>query len=393
MFNTYGTNSSDLKLRNTSAILLRLLHRRTASRASLAHDIGVSNATVTNIVSELAENGIIEESGVRHEGQVGRPQREIRLIPSARYALGIHFDVGTIRIGIVGLLGMVLDSKTFKHSRTDDWQSVFKRIHTVTEQLLSQFERDRIVGIGVAASGLVDTETGINLISPNLNWHEVPMRDYLQDNLELPVIVENNVRTMAMSEAMFGDGRDADVLAFIYGRIGVGAGFVVRGNLFRGANSGAGEIGHTMLHLRDNTDELHQLEDLVSEPAIVQYINAECKTSFEKMQDIVSAATDNQQIRQCLSDRAFYLGVSLANLVNVLNPERIILGGIFAEAEDYMLPTVKRVIHDYAFAHLGENIKILTSRFGKNVGIIGASALALDHWFYRPQQPIELGTG
>ena len=138
----------------------------------------------------------------------------------------------------------------------------------------SQVERDRILGVGVGASGLIDFQSGINVLAPNLNWRNVPLKDYLCAALNLPVVVDNNARVMALGESNFGAGRDVNSLVFVYGRIGVGAGLTFQGQVYRGSSMGAGEIGHTIMLLQGGEPcrcgNSGCLETLVSEVAILR---------------------------------------------------------------------------------------------------------------------------
>jgi len=396
-----GSNSSDIKSNNISAILLALLHRTNISRVHLAQLLGVSNATITNLVSELAEQGYIEEAGlVRVDGQVGRPQRALALVADIRYVVTVHIDVGTVYIGLSNILGHLVDTLSFEHSMDTSWDVVLNQIvQSVNDLLLrNPINREHIVGVGVAASGLVNVETGVNVYAPNLKWHDVPIGAYLQERLNFPVIVDNNVRAMAFGESMFGSARNINCLAFIYGRVGVGSGLVVNGQLYRGAGAGAGEIGHTlfMLNEGDNLPQPVTLEALISELAILreaktlmaqnpnhplaQHENLTLKAVFD------AARQGDSAMQQMLEKRAFYLGIALANIVNIFNPELIVLGGIYSMGHDIFLPTTQDVMRRYAFSNLGERVTICTTQFEQRAGMIGAAALALDRFFYRPQQ-------
>jgi len=399
-----GTNSSEIKAHNLSAILLTLLHNQNMSRVSLAQLIGVSTATITNLVAELVADGLIVEKGlVQTDGQpnVGRPQRALELVPNARFAIGIHIDVGMVYIALTNLEGYVLQSHQFEHNVDTPWQNVMDDIVVLVEATLSEarLTPEQIVGVGVAASGIVDAYSGINLIAPNLNWHNVPIGDYLQDKLNLPVVVENNVRAMALGEAYFGTDRNSTALAFIYARIGVGAGFIVNGNVYRGGGAGAGEIGHTTLILEsDDEKKLHTLESLIARPAILKAAaqiikeQPDCRLALQiqhqklTLEAIFKAAeAGDEAIITMLEERAFYAGIALANLTNIFNPEVIVLGGMFIHERNLLLPTIEQTLRQYSFAHLGNDVRLRITDFGDDAGIIGAAALALDRCFYRSQ--------
>jgi glucokinase len=210
---------------------------------------------------------------------------------------------------------------------------------------------------------------------------------------------------MALGEALFGAGKDAHALAFVYAHIGVGAGLVVGQRLYRGSAAGAGEIGHTTIV--PNGGELCRcgnrgcLETLVSEPAIIRlaeaqaaqdndgllaaHLRAEGKPIIERI--FAAARAGDSATLAMIEERACYMGIALANLVNVLNPDLIVLGGILARGQDLLLPTIEKVMRQRAFANLGAQVQIQTTGFGPQAGVIGAVALALDTFFYQQPDP------
>jgi glucokinase len=258
-----------------------------------------------------------------------------------------------------------------------------------------------VIGVGVGASGLVNPHTGVNLRAPNLGWQDVPLRDWLNQQVNRPIFVDNNVRAMVLGEALFGAGKDVRALAFVYARNGVGAGLVVDGQLYRGGAGGAGEIGHTTLIL-DGGDPCRCgntgcLETLVSEPVIVRLAEELARrdaTSIlaEHLQTgqgpiiervFAAARAGDGATLDMLQQRARYVGVALANLVNILNPELIVLGGMLEQGQDLLLPTIESTLRRRAFANLGERVRLFPTRFGRRAGVIGAAALALHAFFYQ----------
>lgn len=402
-----GSNSSDIKLHNISAILLTLLRQRRVSRVALAQTLGVSTATITNLVNELIQQGVLIETGlVRGDGPagVGRPQRALELVASARWSIGVHLDVGAVYTTLNNLRGQTIGARSFRHDINRPWQQVLDEIAASVEQVIqsSGVDRSRVVGVGVAASGLVDAARGINIYAPNLRWRDVPVGAVLSELLQLPVAVENNVRAMAFGEALLCTAPDIKALAFIYGRIGVGAGLVVNGQLYRGAAAGAGEIGHMIVLMQDGEQRIiHTLEDLVSEPAMLAAAAAICKQHPDSLMATMqtheplrldhvfeAARLGDSAARAMLEERGYYLGIALANLVDIFNPELIVLGGIFSRDPQIFLPVVERTMREQSFAGLGQQVRLRISRYGADAGVVGAAALALDRFFYRPQNPI-----
>ena len=391
-----GSNSSTVKSHNVRAILLALLRHEYISRVHLAKLTGLSTTTITNLITELLAQGVVVEEGAgrleRQKG-AGRPRRALRLVPEARYVLGVHIGVGQVRVAIADLRATPIKSLSFKHSLDNPPDTVLEGIAQLVEQVIAQSEVDQqdVIGVGIGTSGLVNPTRGVNVLAPNLNWREVPIRDWLTARLGLPVCMDNNVRSMALGEALFGAARDTRVLAFVYARIGVGAGFVVDGQLYRGSDAGAGEIGHVTIIPEGG--ELCRcgnhgcLETLISEPAILEL--AQRSSSLARNGEVTleavfeAARNGNEATRQMLEQRARYMGLALANLVNILNPELILLGGIFAQGQDLLIPTVEATVQERAFAHLGESVRIQPTSFGPNAGVIGGAALALTTYFYQ----------
>ncbi len=404
---TSGTSSSDMKSHNISAILRTLLYQDGISRVHLAQTLGISTATITNLVGELIQTGLVIEEGIiKTNGQtnVGRPQKALHIVTDARYVMGIHIDVGRVYLILANLFAQKIKSWQFDHALDAPPEQVLDRAVEVFRTTLPTLNLSQLIGVGVAASGLVDTSTGVNVIAPNLaGWHNVPIREYLMQRLNLPVAVDNNVRAMALAETLFGVGKQARAMAFIYARTGVGAGLVVNGELYRGAAAGAGEIGHTTI-LPDGGETCHCgntgcLETLISEPAILRLIDTlihehpDLKSQLPSGQlspldRVFILAQSRKIVREQLENRARYMGIAIANLVNIFNPELIVLGGIFRREKSLLLPVIEATVRQRAFARLGEQVRFKVTDFGDDAGMIGAAALALEAFFYRPQATI-----
>lgn len=407
-----GSNISVVKAHNLRAILLSLLDEGSLSRVGLAKKTGLSTTTVTNLIAELLTQGIVVEEGEEVSNgprRVGRPRTALRLVNSARYAVGVHIGVGRYRVAVTDLNACIQSERSEPFDLETPAEKVLDSIaQTVSDTIqTSGINRDRLIGLGVGASGLVNFHTGVNVLAPNLGWRDVPIGEYMDARLGMPVVVDNNVRTMALGEAFFGAGKGVNSLAFVYGRVGLGAGFVVGGQVFRGSSAGAGEIGHSVLIANGGEacrcGNTGCLETLVSEPGLVAEalelaqrqphspLATELALSGNQLsieQLFRLAREGNAPLRELISRRAYYLGMALANLVNILNPELIILGGMFAQGYDLMQPSVEETMRRMAFAGLGDKVRVRVTSFGHQAGTIGASALALTTFFY--QQPEEI---
>jgi predicted NBD/HSP70 family sugar kinase/biotin operon repressor len=406
-----GSNASLVKTHNLRAVLMNFLHCGEVSRSQLAEHTGLSSTTITNIIDGLLEQGIVVEEGLEtRQGQrgVGRPRTRLRLVPAARCAVGVHIGIGVLRVALTELNSEIVAGKIAQFDLADSPDSVLEQIAQLVEAVLvaGGIESARVLGVGVGASGLVDYRTGVNVLAPTLGWREIPVGARLARRLHLPVCVDNNVRAMALGEALFGPERSISSLAFVYGRVGVGAGFVVNGEIFRGSGAGAGEIGHTIV-LPDGGERCRCgrhgcLETLVSEPVILREAERIAHAAPDgllachlaapgdaKPIDRVFAAAraGDAPIRLLLEARARYLGIALANLVNVLNPELIVLGGMFCDGYDLIAPVAEATMRELAFAGLGDQVQLRPTQFRWRAGVIGAAALALYTFFYQQKEP------
>jgi predicted NBD/HSP70 family sugar kinase/biotin operon repressor len=391
-------NSLSVKKRNQRTLLLALLHNQPISRVRLARLTGLSTTTVTNLTAELVERGIVVETGTDlpaiTEG-AGRRPMALSLVPESVCVIGIHIGIRTIRVVLGNLYAQVIDKEYIPQEPGEPALVTVDRMAVAVKRLLEknglELQNERLIGVGVGASGLVAHETGINIWAPRLGWRDVPLQAELSTRLGMPVAVDNNVRCMALAESLYGTGQGSRALAFVYARVGVGAGLVVDGHIYRGADYGAGEIGHWTI-LPDGGDRCGCgntgcLETLISEPVIVDKGRQVAPEVVENAPDsigaIFQAARDGHEgLRHMLEERAHYAGIALANLINVLNPEMILVGGLLYQGYDVFQPVLERTMRQRAFADLGEKVVLRPATYGHVSGEVGALSLALDSFFF-----------
>jgi glucokinase-like ROK family protein len=405
-----GSNINRVKVHNMQAVLLSLLYHEPAYRVQIAELTSLSTTTITNIIDELiamglvAENGVMETTGRRG---AGRPRSALQLVKNARYAIAVQFGVEIYRIAVANLGAEILLSHTYTYSRNASPRAIFDEITRQIEKIIVEvnLERDRIIGIGVGATGLVNYLTGVSSASYNLGWGDIPIGDWLSEKLNLPIVVDNNVKAMAVGEAFFGAGRNASSLVFVYGRTGVGSGIVIENRLLRGADLGAGEIGHMiiMTHngLKCHCGQSGCLETLVSEPALIQQAEQAARVNPAgllalklnsgggRRSDLLfqAAREGDRDAIKIVEQAAYYLGIALANLVNLLNPQMIVLGGLYIQGQDLILPVASQTLQATAVAGLGKKVELKATSFGWQAGIVGAASLVLTNLFYlNPEQ-------
>ncbi len=402
-----GGNALTVKAHNLRTLMLALLRQQPIARVRLARETLLSTTTVTNLVAELIEQGIVYEAGADTQAArpgAGRPPVALRMRPESRCALGVHIGVRHVRMALLDLQANILD-----HERVEliPGENPAPAVDRMADGCTRLIERHRqagrpglVAGVGIGASGLVQSESGINVFAPNLDWHSVPLGDFFAARLPLPVVVDNNVRCMALAESLYGVGRNVRALAYVYARIGVGAGLVVDGEIYRGADYGAGEIGHWVMNPTGGEPcrcgNRGCLETFVSERVLLEraaQIDPELAHGrANPLAVLFEAARDGHlALVELLEDRAYYVGLALANLVNALNPQMIMLGGWLAEAFDLIEPVVESTMRRHAFGGIGDHVAILPGSFGSFSGVIGAGVLALESFVFTPG-PLPIST-
>ncbi|TDE00213.1 ROK family transcriptional regulator [Jiangella asiatica] len=398
-----------VRVHNRAALLRLLREVGPLPRIELADRSGLSATTVTKAIAELISEGVVAEiPRVRPAlSRVGRPSIDVALVAGARHVCGVQVGVGTVQLAICDLLANVVEDATVTFDPAADVHTVLGVIETALGDLLtgSGVPRESIIGIGIGAPGPVDAAQRRNLLSINLGWRDVPFSDHIERALGIPTVVDHNVRAMALAEARYGLGREADSLAFVYLRTGVGAGLVLGRQPYRGGTHGATEIGHLRIGAGDRPCSCGStgcLETVASEPALVERVRAtvnaqpagllasELAGGRSPLAALVAAGqAGDPAAGEIIESTAGHLATGLANLINLLNPELIVVGGFFCDAGDLLLEPLRRALRRQAFPVLRDAIRVELTTFGPKVGVVGAAAVALDRVFYRP--PVDAG--
>ena len=371
---------------NRNLVLTLIKAREPVSRADVARALGLSPATVTEIVKDLVSSRLVIE-GAAGPSAGGRPPILLSLRHDAGFVVGVKI---TERRVIAALTDLDANPRA-RHDESFAGRSPESVVAAVERSVraLSRAARvpaGRLVGVGVGLAGIIDGLAGVCRYSPFFKWRDVPLRDALADRLDLPIYVDNDVNTLAIAEQWFGAGRGIDHFLTVTTGRGVGLGIVLNGHLYRGANGGAGEFGHTVVDPagpRCACGKRGCLEALVAEPALLREYHARTGRTetaaglYERARQRERAATS------VLAAAGETFGLALANLVNVLNPSRIILSGEGAAAGEPLLAPLRRALQAHAFADLARAVELVVATAGDDEWARGAASLVLGE-VYRP---------
>jgi glucokinase len=261
----------------------------------------------------------------------------------------------------------------------------------------AQLKTSEFIGLGVAAAGILDTKKGIVTTSPNLpHWRNVQLRDILAEKLGVVTYIINDANAAALGEYRFGAGRGFDNMIYLTVSTGIGGGIIVDGELYSGADGCAGELGHMTIEVdgpQCHCGNFGCLEALASGWAVAREaktrINQGEKSSIIELVDgrlesitaetvAVAARRGDQLAANIVRDAANYLGVGLANLVNIFNPELIVIGGGLSKMGNMLLKPARKVLKERAFTLPARTVRLVRARLGSNAGIIGAAAYVFE---------------
>lgn len=395
-----GFDLNQVSEANRLKILSLIRDRARVSRTELSRLTGLSLPAVSRIVGLLLDQGYVREKGFG-ESSGGRKPMMLETIPEAGLVIGIDLGATRVLAAAADLHGRLLHVAEAQSSEAPVLDSLRAAIHEAIDRLTID-QRGRLLGIGVGTPGLIDSSSGVVITAANLGWKNVPLRDLLQKEFDVPVFVENDANVAALAEWSHGAGRGASHLVYLTVSRGLGAGIIINGQIYRGARGTAGEIGDTFLHeSRETPGTWLTLEDLCSGRALF----AQAKAALEggerstlrgafgqqseplNLTAILEAARHGDALAVSLVRRAAgYLGVGIANVVNSLDPQRVIVGGALAQAGDLVFGPIRETLDRLLSPVLRANIEVAPGTLGERAGVIGAFSLVLHHAFSPPLQ-------
>ena len=351
-----GTADQAWVRRKNRAIILEVFRtHKTLSRAKLAKETGLNPSTVSNIIGELIQENLIRETELAQSG-TGRPGILLELNPDGGCALGIEINVDYIEVMVTDFAANVLWHRK-KLSQPEIGQDVI--MTDVVDLALQaakfiQERNSRVLGVGVGVPGLVDVASGLLRLAPNLHWKDVPVRDLLAPHFDCPIYVENEANAAALGEFYFGAVRNVNDFIYLSAGVGLGSGIVMGGktlprHVWVCRRSRAHDIGCQWRTVRLRKTRL--LGDFVGPRAVEQHIQRSLALGATSIlqdkvkgginhivfDDVLQAAKKGDQTAMdALGKVAFYLGIGIANLVNLFDVEVIVLGGALNNASSFL---------------------------------------------------------
>lgn len=372
-------NRDLIKTMNRTLLLNIIRRERFITRKQLTDTSGLSVGAVSQIVNELLNQGwLLEQDDDADTG--GRPRSIVRLNPAAGYALGLKLMEKRVVAAVTDFETVVRYYRDYSFDFDDNPISLSRILASVIEIALAEarVSRSQLLGVGIGLAGVIHAQTGVVRHSPFFGWRDVPLAKLVRERVELPVYVENDVNTLTITEQLFGAGYNrSNFIVVTVGR-GIGMGMVINGQLYQGAYGGAGEVGHNVLWNMNGS--ARTLEDVAADPAVVQAVPA-CADLAEV---IALAEAGDAQARSALASSGTAIGVSLANIVNIIGPELIILSGEGIAAGEYRLEPMLAALRRWAFNGLLDRVEIVVEPTDDRAWARGAASVVISKSFESP---------
>lgn len=350
------------------------------TQAEIARGTGLSAATVSNIVRELKDGGTVE---VTPTSAGGRRARSVSLSGDAGIVIGVDFGHTHLRVAVGNLAHQVLAEESEPLDVDASSAQGFGRAERLVNRLIETtgISPGKVIGVGLGVPGPIDVESGtLGSTSILPGWTGINPSEELAARLGVPVYVDNDANLGALGELVWGSGRGVKDLAYIKVASGVGAGLVIDGHIYRGPGGTAGEIGHITL---DESGPVCRcgnrgcLETFTAARYVLPLLRPSHGPDLTMERVVQLAREGDPGCRRVIGDVGRHIGSGVANLCNLLNPSRVVLGGSLAEAGELVLAPIRDSVSRYAIPSAGRQLSVLPGALGARAEVLGALALVL----------------
>lgn len=371
-----GQNREAVRNHNLSTVL-RLVHEYgDITRSQLTHLTGLNRSTISDLVEELAEAGLVVENEAKSTEGIGRPSLVVSASDNV-VAFAVHPEIDFLAVAAVTLSGKLLKVERVYYPAGTAAQSVVREAARLIESLAGALpSAARVVGVGVAVPGQVRLEDGVVRLAPHLQWVELPFAKLLEQLVSFPVFIDNDASIGCMAERLYGAARNFEDVVYLFGGSGIGGGVVSGGVQLRGSTGYGGELGHVRIsdaHRDDYSGLKGTLESLVRREDLLKAL----KLDSVDDQELESALLANRTkaVREVAERQIDSLATAIANYVNIFNPQIIVLAGFLSALFWYDQERLLSGIRDGALDASREGLIVRTGELGGNILLIGAAEL------------------
>jgi predicted NBD/HSP70 family sugar kinase/biotin operon repressor len=375
-----------MRARNRRQLLQLLRENGTLSQAEIARKTGLSRTTVSTLVAELRGLGVLVESDADRTGagaQGGRPPVMLALDDSAGAAVGVDIGHGHVRVAVANLARTVLAERTQQLEVAHDAERTLTLAAELVRESLAEagVEGERVLGVGLCLPGPIDRARGVVASGSILpGWHGVRAADELGDRVGLPVELDNDANLAGIAETLWGGGRGCAHVVYLKVSTRIGCGLIVDGWIYRGARGIAGEIGHMVV---DESGPVCYcgsrgcLETIAAGPAIAELLRLRHREQLTLAQVVALAVEGDPGCQRALGDVSAEIGIAVGNVCNLLNPERVVVGGTLSLGGELVLEPIRQAVRRATRQFTTEMTTVAPAELGDRAEVLGALALVM----------------
>jgi predicted NBD/HSP70 family sugar kinase len=381
-----GATQDEIRRRNLSTLLQRVHLSGAQSRAQLTAAMGLNRSTIKALVEELADAGLVTETIPETGLRAGRPSHVVVPRSDTAYVLAANVGVDTVTVAAVGLGGVVVARREYRLGGPGvKPDAVAKRISEEFGRLKTRVgEHAWLAGVGVGVPGVIRRPDGFVEFAPNLMWRGVPFAEMLSKRLgdQVCVLVGNDGDLGAMAEHAHGAGRGIDDLLYIAGEVGVGGGMIVQGHPVTGAQGYAGEFGHMIVNPKGRPCRCGSrgcFETEVGEEAVLRACGRDPAGGRTAMLEVFTAASRGEKrALDGLNDIAIWVARGLGSLVNIFNPEVVILGGPLSSLFFLTGDVIRAEMESLTMVAGRRRMRVVQPGLGEDSSLLGAAEMAFE---------------
>ena len=381
-----GHRSETVRRANLSAIVRELHESGPSSRSDLVARTGLTRSAIRGLIGELVVGGLAIEGPAALDGTPGRPSPVVRAEPHGAVVLALEIAVDSLAAATVGLGGRIFDLVRVDlprgRSSVDDIATALAELATEVRDRLPSDET--IVGVGVAVVGVVRRSDGMVSLAPNLGWRDEPLGERLAAALDIdvPITLANESDLAALAEHRRGAARGVDDLVVIWGSVGVGGGIVVDGQALTGSAGYSGEVGHIPVNpdgLPCRCGSIGCLETEVGSTAILRRAGLSPEGGHEAVDAVLAAAQRGEPAAlAAFAETGRWLGIGLAGVINVLNPELVLLGGGLTASYPFVRASLEAELDRRVLRAARGMVRVMPTSLGVDAPLRGAAELAFE---------------
>ncbi len=372
-------------------VLERIRTDNRISRTDLSEYLDLTPAAISKIIKKLISYDLIVESHAL-QSTGGRPKKTLKINSSYKKIVGVNLGPEFIEVAISQLDGKLIeaDKKYFTYkTQTKVVELLFQEI----SKMLDKYNESEIIGLGLALHGIVDSKEGISVFSPHFRWRDLNIKELMEKQYKIPIIVENDVRAMAIAEYEFGSAEKLNSFVMLYISNGIGSSIVIDGKSFEGNTYSAGEIGHYVVRENSTTKcscgKYGCLEAEFSDQAIKDKVNwffevnnIESKEEDENIKIIYEKAREKKEPYYSIVKEASYeIGKALGNVLNVLNINSIFVCGDIISAKNIFFDNFNKGMRKMLINNVNKTIVVKPTRLDASIGVYGAFSLVITNLF------------